>query len=180
MQVLVALDGQTTGDREAHEPDRNLGDFRLIREVGRGGMGSVFVALDEKFGEKIALKVAAASGTVYEDFKARFVREARLGNRLGKEKGFVRAFDWGELGDSTLYLAMDLVSEARPLELRTGSLEDKLARLASLRAQGPPSVGLRPPRRPYVGGLRCQRTSLSRRDEVTRAPNDSSHCARLG
>ncbi|MBI3722558.1 SUMF1/EgtB/PvdO family nonheme iron enzyme, partial [bacterium] len=105
------------------------GRYTIEKEIGRGGMGSVFIAKDEKFGERVALKIAAASGGLYDEFKARFVREARLGNRLGREKGFVRALDWGELDATTLYLAMDLVSGARPLDLSSGSLEKRLDRL---------------------------------------------------
>jgi serine/threonine-protein kinase len=77
--------------------DLVAGRYRLERELGSGGMGSVYVARDEKFGERIALKVATASGAAHVDFKARFVREARLGNRLGRAEGFVRALDYGEL-----------------------------------------------------------------------------------
>src|SRR5581483_6989209 len=104
--------------------------YTIEKLLGKGGMGSVFVARDEKFGTRIALKVAQASGALYDDFKARFVREARLGNRLGQsERGFVRALDWGEIDATTLYLAMDLVEGARPLDLESGSLAQKLGRL---------------------------------------------------
>ena len=54
--------------------------------------------------------------------KDRFVREARVGNRLGKTKGFVRAFDWGELPTATLYLAMDLVEGAASARPQVGTL----------------------------------------------------------
>ena len=41
---------------------------------------------------------------------ARFAREAKIGSRLGRSVGYVRATDWGELpGGDQLYLAMDLV-----------------------------------------------------------------------
>src|SRR5262249_30513487 len=46
MQVLAGLDA-SRGDGRAAEPDAargELGDFRLIREVGRGGMGVVYEA----------------------------------------------------------------------------------------------------------------------------------------
>jgi serine/threonine protein kinase len=106
------------------------GRYTILELLARGGMGSVFVAQDEKFRERVALKVAAASGEVYQQFKARFGREARIGNRLGRSSGVVRAFDWGELDDGfRLYLAMDLVEKARPLDLSSGSLEERLARL---------------------------------------------------
>jgi serine/threonine-protein kinase len=92
-------------------------------------MGKVYLARDEKFGSPVALKLATACGQDHEDFKARFVREARIGHKLGRAEGFVRALDWGELQGNKLYLAMDLVPGARPLDLASGTLEEKLARL---------------------------------------------------
>jgi formylglycine-generating enzyme required for sulfatase activity/serine/threonine protein kinase len=100
--------------------------YVVQRRIGAGGMGAVYLARDEKFGERVALKISTADG---EEFRRRFQREARIGNKLGKEPGFVRALDWGELEDQSLYLAMDLVEGARPLDLETGPLENRVARL---------------------------------------------------
>jgi serine/threonine protein kinase len=106
------------------------GRYRIEKELAAGGMGSVFVAVDQKFSEQVALKVAAASGQAYDAFKTRFEREARIGNRLGRTSGIVRAFDWGVLEDKfRLYLAMDLVKGAKALDLKTGTLVERLQRL---------------------------------------------------
>ena len=107
------------------------GRYTIEKEIGRGGMGAVFIAHDQKFGERVALKLAAASGLSYTEFKARFQREARIGNRLGRSEGFVRALDWGELDGTQLYLAMDLVDGARSLDLTTGTLTERMVRLAT-------------------------------------------------
>jgi hypothetical protein len=84
--------------------------------------------VDEKFGERVALKLAAYGGN--QEFLRRFEREAKIGNKLGKLPGVVRALDWGQVGDGQrVYLAMDLVDGARSLDLKTGTLEERLARL---------------------------------------------------
>src|SRR5579883_1361586 len=104
--------------------------YTIEKEIGRGGMGSVFIATDQKFGGKVALKVATAAGVTLDEFRERFAREARIGHRLGRSEGFVRALDWGEIDGTTLYLSMDLVENARPLDLTGGTLAGRLERLA--------------------------------------------------
>ncbi|MBL4847150.1 MAG: protein kinase [Planctomycetes bacterium] len=107
------------------------GRYRVKEELARGGMGVVYRATDERFDVDVALKVTLAmdgSGTAY---RGRFKREARVGNLLGRQAGFVRALDWGAL-DGGLYLAMDLVPGATELDLAAGPLEERLERLAEV------------------------------------------------
>ncbi|MBX3467258.1 MAG: serine/threonine protein kinase [Planctomycetes bacterium] len=117
------------------EPGAIVGDRYVVQGLlGRGGMGAVHSAIDTKFGIEVALKVAAAAGDP-RAFRARFVREARIGNRLGRASGFVRAFDWGELeGGARLWLALDLVVGAAPLDLVGGEREARLDRLVTAAA----------------------------------------------
>jgi serine/threonine protein kinase len=108
--------------------------YTIESELGRGGMGTVFLARDERLGERVALKVAAASGLSHDELRGRLQREARIGSRLGKNAGFVRALDWGELDATQLYLVMDLVEGARTLDLVSGSLPERLGRLRAAAA----------------------------------------------
>ncbi|MCO5168105.1 MAG: bifunctional serine/threonine-protein kinase/formylglycine-generating enzyme family protein [Planctomycetes bacterium] len=110
------------------------GRYRIERLLSRGGQAAVYLAHDTKFDERVALKVAvAATPAGYARLRERFRREARIGNRLGRTAGFVRAFDWGEVPDRPrhLYLALDLVEGAEPLDLESGTREERLARLRS-------------------------------------------------
>jgi serine/threonine-protein kinase len=63
------------------EDGARLEKYRLVREVGRGGMGTVHEALDEALGRRVALKVLAVP-LADEAVRARFLREARAAARL--------------------------------------------------------------------------------------------------
>ncbi|RMG12931.1 MAG: FHA domain-containing protein [Planctomycetota bacterium] len=107
------------------------GRYVIRREIGRGGVATVYQATDRKFGVEVAVKVAAATGEAFEEFRERFRREARISYLIGKAPGLVRALDWGEVEDrGVLYLVLDLVRDAEPLDLERGSRAQRLEALA--------------------------------------------------
>ena len=59
-----------------------LGDFRLVREIGRGGMGIVYLAEQVSLGRQVALKVLPFAGTLDEARLQRFRNEARAAASL--------------------------------------------------------------------------------------------------
>jgi serine/threonine protein kinase len=85
MQVLADLDatadpGPGSGVfRAAIEP---LGDFRLVREVGRGGMGIVYEAEQMSLGRRVALKLLPFTATMDARHMQRFQNEARAAASL--------------------------------------------------------------------------------------------------
>src|SRR3954469_5197499 len=81
------------------------GWFGFDREVGRGGVGIVYRALDEVTGQIVALKVIAIAG-VDAGEEARFRREGRLLAGL-KHTGIVRLVAFGQLDDGQPYVAME-------------------------------------------------------------------------
>jgi tetratricopeptide (TPR) repeat protein/serine/threonine protein kinase len=72
-----------------------LGDYRIVREVGRGGMGIVYEAVQESLGRKVALKVLPKQLVGDESRQARFEREARAAARL-HHTNIVPVFGVGE------------------------------------------------------------------------------------
>ncbi len=91
--VLLQIEGlKHRGPFEAGEqatigsaPIRQLGDFRIIREIGRGGMGVVFEAEQQSLGRRVALKVIAGSSAGSANGVRRFRREAGAAARLHHE-----------------------------------------------------------------------------------------------
>ncbi len=63
-------------------PLHQLGDFRIIREIGRGGMGVVYEAEQESLHRRVALKVLGTQLGMSARQKARFRREAEVAARL--------------------------------------------------------------------------------------------------
>src|SRR4051794_29821783 len=59
-----------------------LGRFRILRELGRGGFGVVFLAEDPELGRKLALKVPRVEVLARGEAWRRFLREARAASRL--------------------------------------------------------------------------------------------------
>lgn len=60
------------------EPGRRLGDFLLVREVGRGSMGIVYEAIQEPLQRRVALKVLPLTVHLQQQTLQRFLREAAV------------------------------------------------------------------------------------------------------
>lgn len=94
---LKARQAQSSGGRVTlgpAQPER-LGDFRLIREIGRGGMGVVFEAEQESLGRRVAVKVLPRQVLLDEKHLKRFEREARIAANL-HHTNIVEVFGVGE------------------------------------------------------------------------------------
>ena len=83
------------------------GKYRLVRKLGAGGMGEVWVAENRDTGAEIAVKMATVPAEPGGS-SLRFRREARLAAMLA-HRGVVRIFDLVEEADGTLVLVMELL-----------------------------------------------------------------------
>lgn len=84
------------------------GKYRLIRTLGRGGMGVVFAAEQLRTGQRVAIKAMRDGGAASSDARARFAREARAAATLRSEH-VARILDVDDTDDGEPFLAMDLL-----------------------------------------------------------------------
>jgi tetratricopeptide (TPR) repeat protein len=117
-----------------------LGDFRILREVGRGGMGVVYEAEQESLGRRVALKVLPAQALADRSQRVRFQREARATARL-HHTNIVPVYGVGE-ANGMHYYVMQFIQGA-PLDQVLGEL--KRLRQARTSARGRTAAATPPP-----------------------------------
>jgi len=88
-------------------PMRRLGDFEIVRELGRGGMGIVYEARQVSLNRKVALKVLSGSLGLTTKAVIRFQREAEAAAKL-HHTNIVPIYATGEQ-DGAHYYAMELI-----------------------------------------------------------------------
>lgn len=81
-QLAANLEGATSGAAIEDGTLRTLGDFRLIEEIGRGGMGVVYLAEQISLGRKVALKVLPFAAFLDSRCLQRFKQEAQAAAML--------------------------------------------------------------------------------------------------
>ena len=93
--------------RPARRPAQRLGDYTLLRELGRGGMGIVYEAEHESLKNRVALKVMHPRFRADRAYLRRFQTEARSAAKL-HHTNIVPVFDYGEQ-DGVCYYAMQCI-----------------------------------------------------------------------
>jgi hypothetical protein len=88
-------------------PLRQVGDYRIVREVGRGGMGVVYETDQLSLGRRVALKVLPSHAVKDGRALDRFQREAKAAARL-HHTNIVPVYEVGQDGD-TCYYAMQFI-----------------------------------------------------------------------
>lgn len=106
----VKVGGEHSSDGRVTTAGRRiqqLGDFRIVREMGRGGMGIVYEAEQESLRRRVAIKILPPQSLLVARSLPRFQREARTAARL-HHSNIVPVFGTGE-ADGVHYLVMQLI-----------------------------------------------------------------------
>jgi serine/threonine-protein kinase len=95
----------------------SVGQYRIIRKIGEGGMGTVWVGEHALLGRRAAIKVLLPEFTSREEIVQRFFNEARAVTAIA-DPGIVQVFDFG-YAESSAYIVMELLEgEAMDARLR--------------------------------------------------------------
>ncbi len=103
----------------------NIGQYRIVRKIGAGGMGCVYLGEHILLGRRAAIKTLLPSLSVHREIVDRFFNEARATSAIN-DHGVVQIFDFGYHVDGTAYIVMEL--------LEGESLQARLERLGRLPA----------------------------------------------
>jgi WD40 repeat protein len=123
-------------------PLREVGDFRIVREVGRGGMGVVYEAVQISLGRRVALKVLPRQVAANHKALERFRREAKSAARL-HHTNIVPVFEVGHVGDIAFYAMQFIPGQGLDQvidELRRLSRAALVHDATSARAEGPVGI----------------------------------------
>src|SRR5882724_4240993 len=86
---------------------QTVGSFKILSQLGRGGMGVVYLAQDSKLGRKVALKLLPEEFTRREDLVRRFALEAKAASGLN-HPNIVTVYEIGQTGTSE-YIATEYI-----------------------------------------------------------------------
>lgn len=109
---------------DAQEPDalvgQQVGNYRVTRLIGRGGMGSVYEAIHEQINRRAAIKRLHPETNENPELGRRFINEARAVNQIS-HPSIVQVFDFGSLPTGEPYIAMEYL-EGETLSARIDRL----------------------------------------------------------
>jgi len=89
------------------EPEQQIESYRIVRKLGSGGMGEVYLAEDVRLNRKVALKLLPPHFTVNPDRVRRFEREARAASALN-HPNIVTIYEIGQ-SNTTHFIATEFV-----------------------------------------------------------------------
>ncbi len=107
-------------------PNTQLGPYRIVAQIGAGGMGEVYRAVDTRLGREVAVKVLARSLANDNEALRRFEQEARAAGMLN-HPNIVAVFDVGSENDLRFIVSELLEGESLRARLRQGVISPRKA-----------------------------------------------------
>ena len=121
LRVGMTLEDEPVSEQPALASGLRLGPYRIAEQIGRGGMGEVYLATDTRLDRTVAIKVLPGRLASDPQRRERFEREAKAVSRLSHPH-ICTLYDVGEQ-DGTHYLVMERVEgETLEAQLNKGRL----------------------------------------------------------
>ena len=86
-----------------------LGRYRIIKKLGEGGMGTVYLGEHATIGKKFAVKVLSYEYAHKDDLRERFLQEARAASMISQEN-VVEITDFGDTPDGSVFFIMEFLA----------------------------------------------------------------------
>src|SRR5215218_8224693 len=102
LALVRGLGGEPSGPGSRLESGRRIAGYRIVRELGRGGMGTVYEAVHVGLDRPVALKVLGTHAAPDSNGRRRFLNEARTAAGL-HHTHIVPVFDVGQVGGLCYY-----------------------------------------------------------------------------
>lgn len=123
--------GATTPHSQAIEPGSLINRIRIIKLLGQGGMGSVYLGFDEKLERQVAVKSIRPEHLKNQATQQRFVREAQIMSKIN-HPSICQLYDYLETADGD-FLVLEYI-KGQPLYQVALTDQQKLEALADLAA----------------------------------------------
>lgn len=107
------------------------GTYRIVRQVGRGGMGAVYEATHARLAGRYAVKVLKPDAAVLPEAFHRFRREALVTSGL-RHPGIVNVIDFNQMADGSPYLVMEFLEGSELAQLIEREAPMTLPRVAEI------------------------------------------------
>ncbi len=112
--------GQSSREEETERFDELIGErYRIIRKIGSGGMGDVYLAEHVILGKKVAIKILFSNLSRRKEILERFTREAIAASNIG-QANIVDVTDFGFTDEGNAYFVMEYIDGKSLAALLTG------------------------------------------------------------
>src|SRR2546423_5002420 len=101
------LMAESLTNKQAELVDQTIGHYRVLEQLGAGGMGEVYLAEDARLGRKVALKMLPADLTAADERVRRFQQEARAASALN-HPNIIAIYEIGEM-DSRHFMSTEFI-----------------------------------------------------------------------
>ena len=105
-QATAPLGGRLPAD--ALSEGVQIGEYRVEKLLGEGGMGQVYAAKQPVIGKRVAIKILKSAFSNDAELVRRFLGEARAVNKIG-HPNIIDIFSFGQLPDGRQYFVMEFL-----------------------------------------------------------------------